>query len=484
MNKRIKVLHLLTIIALLALIVLQAYWLFNQYVYNLQQYEDQLFAKIIGLAEKDNNLRKEKQNIGFKIFNQWRMNTSQNKLASHSPQFEWIIDVWIINQNVGSVKDYTPEQIISLPTPIEGVEKYTFEIKDSNREADIYTLIDKFQTNVLSPFSTDNFRLLIEEQQIDVISVDKEVQDSISWKAKKKEYTSIWNPIVEIIYPFNPLQKEQVRVIYKVGVSPILGRMFGSLLSSVVLSLLLIFCLIYQIRIIVKQQKIDELRRSFVKTMIHELKRPVSILKMCISFIRNEKLMQDQKMKEDIILSSQYELDNLSAYFSKLRDLTYGELEEIPLSLTTFNVKALVEESVAKQNIPTDKQVNITTHFTNEEMYIIADRMHIGNILCNLLENAIKYSGEKLLIEIEVAIVVGKCNITVSDNGFGIAPSEHHSVFDQFYRSSHITNENIPGIGFGLCYVNLLVKAHKGKISLQSELGKGSKFTIEIPDKQ
>ncbi|MDH6353960.1 two-component system phosphate regulon sensor histidine kinase PhoR [Dysgonomonas sp. PH5-45] len=336
----------------------------------------------------------------------------------------------------------------------------------------------------LCPFNTERFDSLLLKQGIKVLSIKTEVTDSMVWNSHKISYTSIWNPTMEVTYPFNILQKEQVRVTYKLGWSPILGKMFESLLCSIVLSLFLTFCLIYQIRTIFKQQRIDELRKDFIKTMIHELKRPVATLKMCISFMKNNKMMQDKTMKEDIIRSSQNELDNLSSYFSKLRDLTYGDMEEIPLNLSTFNIKRLIEECIEKQNLPADRQITITVCFDNDNVEITADRMHVINIICNLLENAIKYSQGETSVRIDCHSVGDKYVIEVSDNGFGISTAESPYVFNKFFRSANIVDKNIPGIGLGLSYVKLLVIAHRGRISLESSLGSGSKFIIEIPRKQ
>jgi len=235
---------------------------------------------------------------------------------------------------------------------------------------------------------------------------------------------------------------------------------------------------------IFKQRKIEELRKDFIKTMIHELKRPVSTLKLCISFMKNDKMMQDKQMKEDIIYSSQNELDNLSSYFSKLRDLTYGDMEEIPLNLSTFNLKELIAECIDKINLPMDRKINISTYFDQNDSEIRADKMHISNIICNLLENAVKYSEKETSININCYSVKDRYRIEVEDNGIGIPPAECKYVFDKYFRSSVIIDKNIPGMGLGLSYVKLLVTAHNGKISLKSNLGEGSKFIIEIPKKQ
>ena len=111
-----------------------------------------------------------------------------------------------------------------------------------------------------------------------------------------------------------------------------------------------------------------------------------------------------------------------------------------------------------------------------------ADRMHIGNIVCTLLENAIKYSRESVTIRIDYRMCEDRMlQITVADNGIGIAKADQRYVFDKFYRSETAKDKAIPGIGLGLSYVKLLVEAHGGTISFESTEDEGTTFTILIP---
>jgi two-component system phosphate regulon sensor histidine kinase PhoR len=477
MEKRIKIIHGLTIITLAALVALHGYWLFNRYVYSLQQYEEELFQKTLDVGIQDRELRTELRNksLHTMIMIQWEMQATQRNEATYHPELKWVFDIYIVDESKVAVEKATFPQMDSLYALSEGVKKYSFEIKAPNREYDVHHALEQFQINELCPFTTNRFDSLLQKQGIKALSVKVETTDSMVWYPVKIRHTSIWNPVTEVTYPFNILQKEQVRVTYRLGISPILGRMFESLIGSVILLFLLVFCLMYQTRTIFKQQRVDELRKSFIKTMIHELKRPVATLKMCISFMKNDKMMQDKIMKADIIRSSQNELDNLSSYFSKLRDLTYGDMEEIPLNLSVFNLKELIDECVGKQYLPTDRKINISARFDEENTEIIADKMHVSNIFCNLLENAVKYSEGETSIHIHCSSVGDRYRVEVSDNGFGISSEECAHVFDKYFRSASITDKNIPGIGLGLCYVKLLTTAHKGITSLESTLGSGSK---------
>ena len=256
-----------------------------------------------------------------------------------------------------------------------------------------------------------------------------------------------------------------------------------TLLITILLSFFLIFCLVYQILTIRKQRHIEAIRQEFLHTMIHELKRPISTLKMCVSFMGNEQMMQDEESKQRILASSHNELDNLTSYFSKLRDITLNDATEIPLVKSEFPLHELIEECICKQNIPSSKEAKMEI-VGDGDLKIRADRMHLANIICNLLENAVKYSREAITVRIGYRLREDDMlKITVADNGIGIAKADQRYVFDNFYRSETVKDKSIPGIGLGLSYVKLLVEAHGGTITFESTEGHGTTFTITIPQR-
>lgn len=115
-------------------------------------------------------------------------------------------------------------------------------------------------------------------------------------------------------------------------------------------------------------------------------------------------------------------------------------------------------------------------------MIITADRMHLVNIIDNLLENAVKYSRQSVDIEIDYRKRDNdNIRISIKDNGFGIPQSEYKNIFEKFYRGRRGVENNIAGMGLGLAYVRMLVEAHRGIIRIESELNNGSTFIIELP---
>ena len=286
---------------------------------------------------------------------------------------------------------------------------------------------------------------------------------------------------MKVVYPYNPLKREVVMGEVSVPLSPLLKQMAWQLVGSLMLMLLLMICLIYQIHTIMEQRKMDELRKSFVNTMIHELKRPVQTLKMCIAFLNNKPMRTDEQMMDAVVQDAIFELDNLSAYLNKVRELTRADNERTILSIRSFDLSATIEKLIRLNNAPAHKVVRFETRFSEQPLWVMADPVHIANCLSNLIENAVKYSGSEVCISIVASLENNRLHLEIKDNGIGIPPQEQNRVFDKFYRAQNIPDANLPGIGLGLSYVKLMVEAHNGTIALQSQPGKGTTFTIEIP---
>jgi two-component system phosphate regulon sensor histidine kinase PhoR len=285
---------------------------------------------------------------------------------------------------------------------------------------------------------------------------------------------------LEVRYPYNPLKHQFLVVDVDVMPHVLLVRMGWQLLGSICLILLLGLCLWLQIKTILKQKRIDELRKSFVNTMIHELKRPVQALKMCVSFLNDKILRTDEKAMDEVIRDSMSELDNLSAYLSKLRDMTRADDEHTQLVIRTFDLKEVVEKLLRLCHISEGKQVSVETHYS-ENILVTADPIHIANMISNLIENSIKYSEESVHITINCDLRDHLLTLRVADDGIGVPIAEQGRVFDKFYRASNVNGRSLPGIGLGLSYVKLLVESHHGTISLISQPGKGTEVSICIP---
>jgi len=471
MERRIKFIYGLTICAIVAYSIVQGYWLYSRYRLSLEEYKSELYSTIIACAEEEMAIRNMLPHPPRFYGNRFRKTYD---IKGNDAVETWRYEVFALDT-------------LHLPTPkgVDALEYYLFTCDSMNNKdmgtSQLVEALNRFTVDHQHPFQKVRLDSILRSRGITAQSVTTTKADTMVWLPSMQIQGSIWQPVMQVAYPYDIFEGQEVVVSTAISISPVIRRMSYTLLITVLLSVFLIFCLVYQILTIRKQWHIEAIRQEFLHTMIHELRRPISTLKMCVSFMGNEKMMQDGEGMQRILASSHNELDNLTSYFSKLRDITLSDAAEIPLVKSRFSLRSLIEECIGKQNIPSGKEVKMDIVVVND-VEAWADRMHIGNIICNLLENAIKYSRESITVSIDYQQRTdGLLQISVADNGIGIAKADQRYVFDKFYRSETAKDKAIPGIGLGLSYVKLLVEAHGGTITFESTEGEGTTFTILIP---
>lgn len=472
MGKQIKLVWILTIVTALLVIGGQVYWLHHQYTYTALAYMARLNDTLLVLQDKDFTLAVNANHI-IKIVdaNQAAQDSDLVKLRY---SLKMNFDKGKAESYVRFSKLYDTDSLGNLHL-VDSFNVTGLSLDEVMNASLRYT---KF---VDRPFDLQALDSLFISHHIHATDLQLVKLDSFLCKGTYVVEQSCMRYRMKFVYPYNPFVRDAVTGYIDLPTNPLLKEMGWQLVGSLVLILLLIFCLIYQIRTILKQYKLDELRKGFVNTMIHELKRPVQTLKMCVAFLNNKRMRKDEQMMDEVVKDSMFELDNLSAYLVKVREMTRADDEQTPLSVRSFNLSETLEKLLRLTVIPADKHVRFETRLTPDPLWITADPVHFTNSISNLVENAIKYSGNEVCIRISASLAEGKLVIQVADNGFGISSQDQLHIFDKFYRSEQMVGRGLPGIGLGLSYVKLMVEAHGGTVDVESILGKGSVFTLEIP---
>ena len=168
----------------------------------------------------------------------------------------------------------------------------------------------------------------------------------------------------------------------------------------------------------------------------------------------------------------------------KVLQMALLDKKDFSLNLTTVDIHSIIETAAMHGNLQLQsKNGSVETDFQAIESKIEGDETHISNIIHNLLDNAIKYTPDHPQIVISTSNRNNGIEITVADNGIGMTKDAKKLIFDKFYRVHTGNLHDVKGFGLGLSYVKAIVTAHKGRIDVESELGKGSKFIIFIPSK-
>jgi len=279
----------------------------------------------------------------------------------------------------------------------------------------------------------------------------------------------------------NPLKNEFLVVKFQEDWKYLLYSLSWQLLISLLLIGLLLGTFFYLMKTIFNQNKMAELRKNFVDNMTHELKTPVSTVMAAIEAIQLYGVRDDKEKMDRYLDISKKELEHLSGMIEKVLQMDIDASRGIVLQWSDFDIVAMVASVIEVAQLNKTKTVEVELFADPGTILIKGDESHLKNVINNLLENAIKYAGPHVKIEVEIKGAKEHVQIHITDNGKGIAPEYHQRIFDMFFRVPSGNLHDVKGFGLGLAYVKQVVKRHEGKISVASELEKGSTFMIRLP---
>lgn len=261
----------------------------------------------------------------------------------------------------------------------------------------------------------------------------------------------------------------------------VLKDMLIILILSALLIILTSLCFAYTIRIILQQKKLADLKDDFINNMTHELKTPIATITVAIEGLQKFNALNNPEKTQRYLQTSQNELSRLNTLVSQVLNLATFEHKNIDMVKVQIDLDELMFELIELEKAKTNKIINITYQNKDGIKYLYADRLHFGNTIANLLDNAIKYSGNTVDIRISCYQNGNNLCVTVSDNGIGISQANIHLVFDKFYRVPTGNVHNVKGTGIGLSYAKYVAEAHGGSISVESEMGNGTEFIVCLP---
>lgn len=238
---------------------------------------------------------------------------------------------------------------------------------------------------------------------------------------------------------------------------------------------------LYLFKTIFRQNRLAEMQKAFVNNMTHELKTPVSTVMAAIEAIQLYGVKNDQVKMDRYLAISRRELDHLSDMIDRVLQLDVDERKGLKLEKSEIDLMLVLNNAADTFRINVSKEVKISVNSPVPKLGLHADESHLRNVVNNLLENAVKYSGDVVAITIDVYDDADYIEFSVSDKGKGIAPEYQKEIFGMFFRVPEGNLHPVKGFGIGLAYVRQVILQHGGKITVKSSPGKGSTFTIRIP---
>jgi two-component system phosphate regulon sensor histidine kinase PhoR len=231
-----------------------------------------------------------------------------------------------------------------------------------------------------------------------------------------------------------------------------------------------------------QQRKLTLLKNDFISNITHELKTPIATLSVAVEALKNFNALKDPVRTREYLDISSNELQRLSLLVDKVLKLSLFEREEIELKNDHFDLKALVEEVTASMRLQFEKcRAILTLDAPEADFYMRADKLHITSVIFNLLDNALKYSVQDPSIQVRLEAGQEQLLLSVTDNGMGIPAAYKERIFEKFFRVPTGDRHNVKGYGLGLSYASYVLQRHGGEISVESQEGTGSRFTVKIP---
>jgi two-component system phosphate regulon sensor histidine kinase PhoR len=251
--------------------------------------------------------------------------------------------------------------------------------------------------------------------------------------------------------------------------------------SSIVLLLVIVF-FTYTLFIILKQKRLSEIQKDFINNMTHEFKTPIATIAVSTEVLKDPDILRQPERLLNYTAIIEKENTRLKQQVERVLQMARLDKEDIGLKKEQVSLHQIIQDSIRHTSVALqEKKGTVSVELSAQDPDVEADRLHLTNAINNLLDNAIKYCKTVPSIIVRTLNHNGGIVVEVHDNGIGIGHENRKRVFQKFYRVPTGNLHDVKGFGLGLSYVKTIVEAHKGKISLQSELGKGCVFRIYLP---
>ena len=327
-----------------------------------------------------------------------------------------------------------------------------------------FTRLDSIFTNQLSKkgIKTPHYLVLLE----------KDIKVEGSNKAEDIELSLFSNSKSTFLRP-----DQNLRAYYKDPTIEALKKSTTGILLSLLLSLSVIFCLIYLLKIISTQKELAEIKNDLINNITHEFKTPIATISTAIEAIESFNVTDNKEKTKQYAAISAFQLKKLHVMVEKLLETATLDSESLLLQKEPTNIVDLIAKIAKKFELLTKKEIKFTTNIDSKILKI--DLFHFENAVSNLVDNAIKYGGD--IIEININPVLNVTEISVADNGKGIDKSHQERIFDKFYRVPKGNTHDVKGFGIGLYYAQKIIEKHNGSINISSSFD-NTIFKLQIPN--
>jgi two-component system phosphate regulon sensor histidine kinase PhoR len=262
----------------------------------------------------------------------------------------------------------------------------------------------------------------------------------------------------------------------------LLTELWGMLLISIILIIVIVYSFTYTITTIFRQKKLSEMKNDFINNMTHEFKTPISTISLACEALSDHDIVRSPEFTESYINIILEENKRLATMAEKILQTAVIEKGQLKMKRERIDLHEVITDVIKNIRIQVEiKDGVIRKQCKATNPVLLGDKVHLTNLVYNLLDNANKYSPRKPVITIRTENTSNGILLTIEDHGIGISKGEQKKIFDKLYRVPTGNIQEVRGFGLGLSYVKAIVEEHHGRISLDSEINKGTTFRVFLP---
>jgi two-component system phosphate regulon sensor histidine kinase PhoR len=262
----------------------------------------------------------------------------------------------------------------------------------------------------------------------------------------------------------------------------VFSQMRWMIFGAIIFTLIICTAFFVTVRAMLQQKKMSEIKNDFINNMTHEFKTPLATISLAVDALRNEKVIYDKDKLGYFSGIIKEENKRMNRQVETILQAALMERQEIDLNRKPVHVHDIIRSVMDNFSLQlADKKGGAELQLNAKNDLVEADEVHFTSLISNLVDNAVKYSNENLFIKISTSSAGKQLTIRIEDNGIGMSKETQRRIFERFYRAHTGNIHNVKGFGLGLSYVKTMVDAHGGKIRVDSTVGKGTVFTIDMP---
>ena len=262
----------------------------------------------------------------------------------------------------------------------------------------------------------------------------------------------------------------------------LLTELWGMLLISIILIIVIVYSFTYTITTIFRQKKLSEMKNDFINNMTHEFKTPISTISLACEALSDRDVVRSPEFTGNYINIILEENKRLAGMAEKILQTAVIEKGQLKMKREQIDLHEVITDVIKNIRIQVEiKDGVIRKQCKAANPVLWGDKVHLTNLVYNLLDNANKYSPRKPVITVRTENTSNGILLTIADHGIGISKGEQKKIFDKLYRVPTGNIQEVRGFGLGLSYVKAIVEEHHGRISLESEINKGTTFKVFLP---